>query len=360
MGPPRQSLLTLRNIVIHGSLLVPKHTYLRSLDTSTVNSDHAAWFARVAPVPGWRDPVEVPMTRVFTLLLAGLLVTGLMVKAEAGGTNPETVIVPSGDLKLHALLWRPPGRGPFPAVLFNHGSGHAGGVDASGRHDHRHPELLGPVFARHGYIFLYLFRRGDGLSAGQGVPAGDRMDAAFAASGQEERNRVQLQVLETDELNDGLAGLAFLRTLPDVDPRRMAVVGHSFGASVTFLLAERDSSLRAAIMFSIAGYSWDRSPQLRARLTAAADHLVPAAFFINAENDYSLAASRDLSAELERLRKPTRLKVYPPVGHTPDDGHDFIHSMIPSWETMCSASSMRRPDEPDDHVASVRPPPNAL
>src|SRR6478752_4809083 len=35
---------------------------------------------------------------------------------------PETVVVPSGKLHLKAFLWKPDGPGPFPTVLFNHGS----------------------------------------------------------------------------------------------------------------------------------------------------------------------------------------------------------------------------------------------
>ena len=58
----------------------------------------------------------------------------------------------------------------------------------------------------------------------------------------------------------------------------------------------------------------------------------PAVFFLNAQNDYSLTGARELNAERERLGKPTRLKVYPPVGKTAADGHDFVHSMIPAWE----------------------------
>jgi carboxymethylenebutenolidase len=291
---------------------------------------------------------------------AALLVVGLVVAAEAGAANPETVIVPSGDLKLHALVWRPSGRGPLPAVLFSHGSGHASGADAEGKHDQRHPELLGPVFAKHGYVFLYLFRRGDGLSVGQGVPSGDRMDAAFLAAGQEGRNHVQLQLLETDELNDDLAGLTFLRALPEVDPRRVAVVGQSFGATLTVLLAERDSSIRAAVLFSVAGYSWDRSPELRERLMAAVDHSSPPMFFLNAENDYSLAGARELSAELKRRGKTVNLRVYPPVGQTAADGHDFVHLRVPAWEPDVFGFLDAQTKQVGPQVGPVGPPPNAL
>jgi len=41
--------------------------------------------------------------------------------------GPEDVLIHSGRITLHALLWRPQGRGPFPAILFNHGSGRTRG-----------------------------------------------------------------------------------------------------------------------------------------------------------------------------------------------------------------------------------------
>jgi len=269
-------------------------------------------------------------TRIFLLTLA--LGFGLAVRAEAqvsGGH--DTVVVQSGTLKLKALLWRPRGRGPFPAVLFNHGSGHTSGTSAGGP-DRRHPELLGPVFARHGYVFLYLYRRGDGLSAGQGNASGDLMDRAFAAKGQEARNEIQLRLLQTDEMDDALAGLAFLRGLPEVDSSRVAVVGHSFGGSLTVFVAEHYSALRAIVTFGAAGYNWDRSPQLRARLTEAVGRISVPAFFIHAENDHSLGAGISLVAEMERLGKPHRIRIYPPVGRTVDEGHDFIHLRISTWE----------------------------
>jgi carboxymethylenebutenolidase len=270
------------------------------------------------------------MSNARALLCA--MVLGVAAHADSQpARQPETVVVPSGSLELRALLWRPEGRGNSPAVLFNHGSGHSAGDSASAP-DHRHPELLGPVFARHGYVFLYLYRRGDGLSRGHGVPSGDRMDRALAAAGPAARNQIQLQLLEGDEMNDEIAGLAYLRTLPSVDPNRIAVVGHSFGGSLTVLAAERDNGVRAIVAFAAAGYSWDRSPALRARLITAVDRMSAPAFFIHAENDYTTDSGRGLAAEMERVGKPHRLMIYPPVGTTVDEGHDFVHLMIPMWE----------------------------
>jgi dienelactone hydrolase len=245
--------------------------------------------------------------------------------------RPDTVVVESGGLRLHAVYYRPHQRGPFPGVLFLHGSGHKSGVDAQGMHDHRHPEILGPVFARHGYAFLYLYRRGDGLSRSEGTPAADQLDRAMH-EGQEARNRVQVRLLEGDELQDALSGLAYLRARSDVDSQRLAVVGHSFGGSLALIVAEHDRALRAVVSFSGAGLSWGHSPELRALLTQAVDRARPPIFLIDAANDFSTVGPTALAAELSRLSKPHELRIYPSVGTTPQEGHDFIHTQVPVWE----------------------------
>jgi carboxymethylenebutenolidase len=80
----------------------------------------------------------------------------------------ETVIVPSGKLRLKAFLWKPSGPGRFPAVLFCHGSGGADANHTAGLPMTEAAEKIAPLFLKHGYAFLYLFRRGQGLSADQG------------------------------------------------------------------------------------------------------------------------------------------------------------------------------------------------
>jgi carboxymethylenebutenolidase len=245
---------------------------------------------------------------------------------------PVQVAVPNGDVTLGALLWRPQGRGPFPAILVNHGSGRTREETERLGPDEGQAENFGPVFARHGYVLLYLFRQGVGLSGSLGKNANELMTEAAAANGQSARNALQMTLLEGREMADVLAGLAFLRGFRDVDPKNIAVLGHSFGGSLTVLLAERDPSLRAAVIFSGAGYSWDRSPELRERLLEAIRRTSVPLFFIHAENDYSTGAGWALDAELTRLGKPHRLKIYPPVGRMPDDGHEFANNSVAVWE----------------------------
>jgi len=257
--------------------------------------------------------------RAVVLLLVAVASTGIL----ARGRQPETLTIRSGDATLHAFLWRPEGRGPFPAVLIDHGSGPTREQRARLGPYERQAETICPVFARHGYVCLFMFRRGVGPSSDVGRNAVDLLDDELARSGQEARNTLQLQLLEHRELDDAAAALASLRARPDVDSRRVSLVGHSFGGSLTLLLAERQPDVRAIVLFSTAGYSWDRSPELRERLLAALPHITAPVLLMHAANDYSINPGKTLDERLAQLGKAHRLKIYPPVGTTPDEGHDL-------------------------------------
>src|SRR5262249_10076050 len=58
---------------------------------------------------------------------------------------------------LMGWIYRPPGNGPFPAVLWNHGSE---------KNPVRHPELA-QFYVSHGYVFFLPVRHGHGESPGE-------------------------------------------------------------------------------------------------------------------------------------------------------------------------------------------------
>ena len=247
-------------------------------------------------------------------------------KRQPGTGAPSRVRGSSVDL--HALLWRPVGRGPFPAVLFNHGS--------YGRGDLLTPEqaaALGTVFAKHGYVFLFLFRRGVGLSADQGPPEGELMNQAFSREGSRGRNRTQLKLLDGESMVEADAGLGFLKSKPYIDHGRIAIAGHSFGGSLSLLLAAREPVIRAVVLFASTARSWDRSPDLRARLLTAARTMGAPVLFIHAANDYSTAPGTVLAAERQKLGLPQRLRIYPAFGSTASEGHNFLYSTTGTWES---------------------------
>ncbi len=168
------------------------------------------------------------MTKLYAFVLVPvfLALTAATAWGQTSG-GPETVVVHGGSATLHAMLWRPKGRGPFPGILLNHGRGRTReDLERLGPYE-QNAEKLGPVFARHDYVFLYLFRRGVGLSTDQGANAVDLMNSESATHGQEACNALQLQLLDSREMDDVLSGLKFLRALPCVDARNVAVIGHS-------------------------------------------------------------------------------------------------------------------------------------
>jgi dienelactone hydrolase len=130
-------------------------------------------------------------------------------------------------------------------------------------------EKLAPLFLKHGYAFLYLFRRGHGLSADQGPFMQDILEREEATKGKEARQHLQFMLATTDHLDDTMAALSLLKATRAIDAKRIAIVGHSFCGQLTLLAAERDNAVRAAVTFGAAANSWDRSPELRERLRAA-------------------------------------------------------------------------------------------
>jgi carboxymethylenebutenolidase len=268
--------------------------------------------------------------RAALITLAGVVVFALTLLAQGGAqpvASPELLDVKTGTLTLRAQVWRPAGGGPFPAVLFNHGS-----YSTDDPLPPSQPDTLGRVFARHGYVFLWLHRQGIGLSRGQGESDGDQMARAREAKGVEGRNRVQLQLLEHEEINEATTALARLRGRADVDTRRLGVVGHSFGGSLSVLLAAREPDVRAMVIFAGAAASWDQSAALRERLFDSVGRVTAPALFVHAANDYSTAPGQALAAEMQRLGKAHALKIYPPFGADARAGHNLVFGSVGTWE----------------------------
>jgi dienelactone hydrolase len=270
---------------------------------------------------------------VCCLIFAGLLLSSTAICRAAPSLVPETVEIRSGTLHLKGYLWKPTGAGPFPAVLFNHGRSadpqqHTRDLTITAA-----ARTLGPVFVQHGYVFLYPFRRGEGLSADQGAFIGDLLNREAAARGEDARTHLQFVLLTTDHLEDATSALSFLKALATVDPHRIAVAGHSFGGQLTLLMAGRDSSIRGAVAFGPAALSWQRSPESRENLIAAVRRTAAPIMLIHTANDYDTTPGRTLAAQLESLHKPNLLKIYPPVGQTGSEGHNFLYTNISLWES---------------------------
>jgi len=274
------------------------------------------------------------MKTIIVLALAlqfSAVALGQTVPPSVPPTAPQIADVDSGELHLKGYFWKPAGQGPFPAILFNHGSGAGDPQHTAGRTMAEAASNLAPIFLKHGYAFFYLCRRGQGLSADQGPFMQDLLKQA-EAKGADARKQLHYQLVTGSELDDALAGLTFLKAAPDVDPKRIAIVGHSFGGMLTLLSGDHDSTIRAEVAFAAGANSWRASQELRDRTLAAVGKTAAPVMLVYAANDYDTTPGKDISAELDRLNKPHLLKIYPVIGRTSDDGHSLLYLGISEWE----------------------------
>jgi carboxymethylenebutenolidase len=236
----------------------------------------------------------------------------------------DIITFTSGNLTLKGVLFKPEGAGPFPAVVYNHGS-------AAGMLSQEAFDALGPVFIRHGWVFFGPYRRGQGLSAHAGPYIGDQIDRAKTQGGLPAGVATMVRLLETDHLNDQLAALAWLRKQAFVDPARIAVAGNSFGGIETVFGAERERYC-AAVDSAGGAESWALAPELQEAMLRAVRNAKAPIFFFQAENDWNLAPTTTLSAEMEGRAHPHQAKIYPPWGKSHQDGHTFGYFGSEVWE----------------------------
>jgi len=267
---------------------------------------------------------------VFKSVVISIIIFYLITDLQAQvPERPDTVTVVSGNLLLKGLLWLPAGKGVFPSVIFCHGSYEANDL----RYDVvQQTSVLGSLFVKNGFIFLGLFREGAGLSKGQGENSADLMSKALKEKGQQERNQLQMQQLQNKDRQDISSGLAFLRRRKDVDPDRIAIIGHSYGGSLALLVAEHDPRIKAVVTFGAAGFSWNLSPQLRTGLIGAVKKMKIPVMLVYAQNDYSLTPAYALDSVMTMLGKQHVLKIYPQYGKSSREGHNIVFLEPDLWE----------------------------
>jgi dienelactone hydrolase len=274
--------------------------------------DHSPAFAAV------RTRMTGLIDRFERLLLAGD-------DGPDAGPDPVRAVVPaevhvrSGGRTLAAYLYLPRGDGPFPGLVLNHGS-----TIHPGTSDFCRPGTAA-VLTGWGYAVLLPHRHGYGNSAGPTW----REDVS-AEFGTPEYDRA-LAARLSREADDVVAAVDWLAARREIAGDRIAVIGSSFGGTVSLIAAARARGLRCAVDFAGAAMNWERTPRLRETMLEAVRTLTVPLCLVQAENDYSAAPTRELAAELARLGKPHAARVFPAFGLTADEGHLFFQNGAPIW-----------------------------
>jgi carboxymethylenebutenolidase len=217
---------------------------------------------------------------------------------------------PAGSAELmKGFLYVPTGKGPFPAVLWNHGSEALPGWQ---------PELA-RFYNRQGFVFFIPHRRGQGQSPGSYIV--DRVEAIASQMKDRADGERRFIALQEEAALDVEAALAALKRLPEVDPNRIVMSGVSFGGIQTLLAAEKGLGVRAFVAFAPGAMAWGRVSALGERLRRAVKGAKAPVLVLQAENDYDLAPARALDADLRRRGDGSAAKVYPAFGQSHQDGH---------------------------------------
>ena len=231
----------------------------------------------------------------------------------------EEVTYLSDGLKIKGHLYRPARAEPFPVVIVSHGSRERGELTQPNRY-----EWLSYRLARLGYLTFAPERRGYGGSDGEGVVGGA---GGFRS----------LQYGVPGEVKDVLAAIDFLKERPDVDGKRIVLVGKSLGGLVSLLIAAERPELRAVV--SLAGGfgigARMMGPEMafvEGELQSAVRRIQIPTLVMHVENDRIVPVqfSRLVHEGLQKRGIPAVAKIYPPFkvagkereGHALFDGVD--------------------------------------
>ncbi len=133
-----------------------------------------------------------------------------------------------GGVTLAGTLTEPDGPGPFPAFILISGSGAQDRDETI--FEHKPFLVLADALTRRGVAVLRLDDRGVGGSTG-----------STSAS------------TSNDFAGDVLAGIAFLKTRGEIDPRRIGLVGHSEGGIIAPMVAARSPDVAFIVLMAGTG-----------------------------------------------------------------------------------------------------------
>ena len=258
-------------------------------------------------------PTVIRTVRRVRVLLA--LAIGIVTLSSCAGTNVggdattapmiETIAPNGAPERIPATELKPDGAGPFPAVVIMHDcSGlNPGSSGAPGR-------WARELVAR-GYVVLVP----DSFTP-RGRPGGVCTDASPGRGAVSPLRRA----------HDAYGALAYLRTRPYVDGRRVGVMGGSHGGSTTVasMAAPRSAveplarDKRAGFAAAVALYP-SCQPWLSSPATSAYTSVAPLLILIGDKDDWTPAEPcRKLAEAAQRAGSPVTIKVYPGAHHSFD------------------------------------------
>jgi dienelactone hydrolase len=228
--------------------------------------------------------------------IAGLAASALpvLLPQNAAALPYDDITYPSGQLTIQAYLYRPSGSGPFPTIIYNHGS----------REGHEAQPVpwvrICGLFVDAGYAALAPERRGYGKSDGSSWS-----EAVGHDVGQRFLDRCRA------EADDVLAAASFAATLPFVDRSRLGIIGWSLGGIVSMFAVSRSKVFRAAVDQAGGDLTWRRSTALQSAMAEAVRGANCPVLLMDAANDAAPEALPGLADIMATAGLAHKLMMYP-------------------------------------------------
>ncbi len=188
------------------------------------------------------------------------------------------------DTKVEGVLIKPVGKGPFPAVVVNHGAG--GNARGFGM-----PYCI--RFAKAGYVAIACDYTHSMFRGGASATGGSPWNTA------ENRRRA-------------LACIEILQSLPEVDKRKIAMYGNSMGAFLTVVMCQETDKIKAAAI-TAGGIGAGGIQPLAENVSR-----IKAPFLIlqgEQDNVVRPESAKNLKELLDKQGTIAELKMFPGVGH---------------------------------------------
>jgi carboxymethylenebutenolidase len=211
-------------------------------------------------------------------VLISTLLFALAISALAAESHE--VSYRSGDETVHAILYKPAGNGPFPALVVIH--------EWWGLNDWVKQQA--DRYAQLGYVTLAI-----DLYRGQ------------VATTPDQAHEIMRGVPEDRAQRDLLAATAYLRSLNTVNPKRMGVIGWCMGGGYALDLAIADPHLKAAVI-NYGHLATDDATLKRI-------HAPILGIFGGQDRGITPADVKKFEKQMKALNKKVEIHIFPDAGH---------------------------------------------
>jgi dipeptidyl aminopeptidase/acylaminoacyl peptidase len=236
-----------------GNARIPVRTITRdgasvSLDLPAIGGGFKGTLSGDTLTGTWTQGASLPL--VFARRVAGAPAPAALKRPQEPKPplpyrSEDVTFAGPGGITLAGTLTMPQGAGPFQAVVLVHGSGPLDPDEALA--GHRPFFVLADWLTRHGVAVLRSDKRGVGKSTGNYATA---TSLDFAA--------------------DVHAGLTWLRAQPNIDPRKIGIIGHSEGGMIAPMLASRDAGISFIVLMAGPALNGETIALLQQRLVLQA------------------------------------------------------------------------------------------